>query len=134
MPPCGLAPDFDAGAAALAATLCGLVAAAAPASAGGFAVREQSTTFLGTAFAGSAAGGDISGIFWNPAVTGALPGCNMSSSYSLILGRSDETAHSGLFVTGAPPIAPGLSPTSTDVASDPVVLLDWTGRDARPDS
>ena len=108
-------------AAALAATLCGLVAAAAPASAGGFAVREQSTTFLGTAFAGSAAGGDISGIFWNPAVTGALPGCNMSSSYSLILGRSDETAHSGLFVTGAPPIAPGLSPTSTDVASDPVV-------------
>ena len=27
----------------------------------------------------------------------------------------------GLFVTGTPPAAPGLSPTSTDVASDPVV-------------
>jgi long-chain fatty acid transport protein len=111
----------DALAAGLAAALCGLVAAVAPAAAGGFAVREQSTTFLGTAFAGSAAGGDISGIFWNPAVTGALPGCNASSSYSLILGRSDETADSGLFVTGAPPIAPGLSPTSTDVGSDSVV-------------
>lgn len=105
------------------AALCGLgiVAAPGPAVAGGFAVREQSTTFLGSAFAGSAAGGgDISGIFWNPA-TGALPGCNMSSSYSLILADSDLTATSGTFVTGAPPIAAGLSPTSTDVGSDSLV-------------
>jgi long-chain fatty acid transport protein len=109
--------------AALGAALCGLgaIAAAGPAAAGGFAVREQSTTFLGSAFAGSAAGGgDISGIFWNPAA-GALPGCNTSSSYSLILGRSDETASSGLFVTGTPPIASGLSPTSTDVGTDTLV-------------
>jgi long-chain fatty acid transport protein len=107
----------------LGAALCGLgaVAAAAPALAGGFEVREQSTTYLGSAFAGSAAGGDISGIFWNSATTGALPGCNTASSYSLILGTSDETARSGLFVTGMPPVAPGLSPTSTDVGSDVVV-------------
>src|SRR5688500_13262227 len=104
------------------AALCGLgsVAAAAPALAGGFSVREQSTTNLGTAFAGSAAGGDISGIFWNSAVTGTAPGCNSSSSYALILGSSDETARSGVFATGTP-IAPGLSPTSTDVGSDVVV-------------
>lgn len=100
-----------------AAVLCGLGAfvAAAPAHAGGFAVREQSTTFLGTAFAGSAAGGDISSMFWNSAATAALPGCiNTASSYSLILGSTDETATSGLLVTG-------LEPTSTDVGSDALV-------------
>ena len=100
-----------------AAVLCGLGAfvAAAPAHAGGFAVREQSTTFLGTAFAGSAAGGDISSMFWNSAATAALPGCiNTASSYSLILGSTDETATSGQLVTG-------LEPTSTDVGSDALV-------------
>jgi long-chain fatty acid transport protein len=105
-----------------AGVLCGLAVLAAPAHAGGFAVHEQSTTFLGTAFAGSAAGGDISSMYWNPAATGILPGCNMSSSYTLILGRSDETADSGLFVTGNPlALAPGLTPTSTDVGSDALV-------------
>src|SRR5262245_33514991 len=103
----------------------GLAALAAPAHAGGFEVREQSTTYLGSAFAGSAAGGDISSIYWNSAATGALPGCNTASSYSLILGRSDETARSGLFVDGTtiPPGIPvsGLTPTSTDVGSDSLV-------------
>jgi long-chain fatty acid transport protein len=104
------------------AALCGFgsVAAAASAMAGGFSVREQSTTYLGTAFAGSAAGGDISGIFWNSAATGVAPGCNTSSNYALLLGSSDETARSGVLVTGTP-IASGLSPTSTDVGSDAVV-------------
>jgi long-chain fatty acid transport protein len=102
----------------LGAALCGLGAAvtAEPALAGGFSVREQSTTYLGTAFAGAAAGGDISGIFWNSATTGVLPGCNSSSSYSAILGTSDETARSGVFVTAAPG-----APRSTDVGSDSVV-------------
>ena len=103
----------------------GLAALTAPAHAGGFAVREQSTTFLGSAFAGSAAGGDISSMYWNSAATAALPGCNMASSYALILGRSDVTAESGLFVDGTtvpPGIAvPGLTPTETDVGSDVLV-------------
>jgi long-chain fatty acid transport protein len=93
----------------------------APADAGGFSVREQSTTFLGSAFAGSAAGGDISSIYWNSAATGLLPGCNMASSYSLVLGSSDVTAEGGIFATGVPPIAPGLTPTSTDIGSDALV-------------
>jgi long-chain fatty acid transport protein len=103
----------------------GLAALTAPADAGGFAVREHSTTSLGSAFAGAAAGGDISSIYWNSAATAALPGCNAASSYSLILGRSDVTAESGLFVDGtvvAPGITvAGLTPTSTDVGSDVVV-------------
>src|SRR5262245_38363455 len=75
----------------------------APADAGGFSVREQSTTFLGSAFAGSAAGGDISSIYWNSAATGLLTGCNMASSYSLVLGSSsDVTAEGGILATGVP--------------------------------
>jgi long-chain fatty acid transport protein len=95
--------------------LCGLGAVATTAHAGGFAVREQSTTFLGTAFAGAAAGGDISSMYWNPAAAAAVSGCSMASSYSLILGRSDETAESGLFATSP------LVPRSTDVGSDSLV-------------
>ena len=86
--------------------------------AGGFGVREQSAYFLGTAFAGSAAGGQISSLFWNSAATAALPGCNSSSNYTGIFSSGDETAHAGAFVTGVPPIAAGLTPTSTDIGRD----------------
>ena len=85
------------------------------AHAGGFAVHEQSTTFLGTAFAGAAAGGDITSMYWNPAAAAAVPGCSMASSYSLILGSSDETAEGGLFAS-----VPGVR-RSTDIGSDSLV-------------
>jgi long-chain fatty acid transport protein len=101
--------------------LVGVSVLPAPADAGGFSVREQSTTYLGSAFAGSAAGGDISSIYWNSAATGLLPGCNMASSYTLVLGSSDERAEGGIFATGIPAIAPGLTPKSTDVGSDALV-------------
>jgi long-chain fatty acid transport protein len=53
---------------------------------GGFAVSEQSSTFLGTAFAGSAAGGDLSSSFWNPAAFGiAHAGLSSQSSTTVIL-------------------------------------------------
>jgi long-chain fatty acid transport protein len=98
-----------------AAVLCGLGACSEVAHAGGFGVHEQSATFLGTAFAGAAAGGDISSMYWNPAAAAAVPGCSVASSYSLILGRSDETAESGL-LAGVPGVA-----QSTDVGSDVLV-------------
>ena len=62
------------------ATLWGLLAAAnvllaaGAAQAGGFGVREQSVYFMGSAFAGSAAGTDISSMFWNSAATAAKTG------------------------------------------------------------
>jgi long-chain fatty acid transport protein len=105
----GLAVGFVTGA---------LVAFSATADGGGFAVHEQSTTFLGSAFAGAAAGGDISSMYWNPAAAAVLPGCSTLSSYTLILGRSDETADSGLFVTG-------LAPASADVGTDAVVAASY---------
>jgi long-chain fatty acid transport protein len=85
------------------------------AHAGGFGVREQSAYFMGSAFAGSAAGGDISSMFWNSAATAAQAGCNSSENLTVIAPRLDETAQGGAFVTGAGPGVPGLSPTSTDV-------------------
>jgi long-chain fatty acid transport protein len=103
--PCG------AGVLAGSIACAGLIGAA---HAGGFSVREQSTTFLGTAFAGSAAGGDLSSMHWNAAAAAASPGCSALSSYTLILGSSDVSADSGTFVTG-------LVSNSTDVGSDAVV-------------
>src|SRR5262245_33907325 len=67
------------------------------ASAGAFGVREQSAYFLGTAFAGAAAGKDISSTFWNSAATASKPGCNASSNITAILGEAKETAQAGLF-------------------------------------
>src|SRR5262249_10451159 len=93
------------------------------AQAGGFSVREQSAYFLGSAFAGSAAGTDISSMYWNSAATAAKTGCNASVNMSAIFGSSEEPGQAGLFVTGtaAPVPAPGLSPTSTDVARSSMV-------------
>ncbi|MGA9560681.1 MAG: outer membrane protein transport protein, partial [Pseudolabrys sp.] len=51
-----------------AGTALGLVViASAQADAGGFAVREQSVYGQGSSFAGVAAGGALSSMFWNPA-------------------------------------------------------------------
>jgi long-chain fatty acid transport protein len=102
------------------ALVCGL-AAATRAQAGAFGVREQSAYFLGSTFAGSAAGNDISSMFWNSAAAASRSGCNFSANLTAVFGRADETAQAGLFVTGAPPIAPGLTPTSTDVGTSAVV-------------
>lgn len=65
--------------------LIALGASATAASAGGFDIHEQSTVFLGTASAGSAAGGSLGSMFWNPAATAQFSGLNTESSYTLIL-------------------------------------------------
>ncbi len=62
-----------------------LVLVASSVQAGGFAIREQSASSQGASFAGSAAGGDLSSMFWNPAAAGAVSGTNTESHYSLIL-------------------------------------------------
>jgi long-chain fatty acid transport protein len=79
-----------------------LALTASAASAGGFAPKEQSALFLGSAFAGSAAGGALSSMFWNPAAVGQFNGINSDSNYSLILPDTEITATGGaLFGSGA---------------------------------
>jgi long-chain fatty acid transport protein len=104
-----------------AAALAAGSAAVSEAQAGAFGVREQSTYFMGDAYAGAAAGGDISSMFWNPAATATLPGFNSSSSYTGIMGSAKESATGGVLVTGPQFPIPGLTPTSTDVGSNVLV-------------
>ena len=68
-----------------------LLATTSAASAGGFAIREQSAEFQGMSFAGNAAGGAISAMFWNPAATANREGTNTESSMSAILAYAKVT-------------------------------------------
>lgn len=82
-----------------------LVLSAAAADAGGFAIREQSAHFQGSSFAGNAAGGALSSMFWNPAAVGQFNGMNSESAYSLIIPDSEITAlpgSTGIDVFGLP--------------------------------
>src|SRR6476660_3675583 len=69
-----------------------LAISAVAAQAGGLAVREQSTSAQGSSWAGSAAGGDLSSLFWNPAALGTAGwGFTTESHYALILPQSEIT-------------------------------------------
>jgi len=105
------------GALLLASSAAGaLFASSLPASAGGFAVREQSTEFQGMSFAGNAtSGGGLSGMFWNPAVAAYAPtGIYTESHYAAIVGNVEMTAGPGstLLVLGS---------DSGDIAKDAIV-------------
>jgi long-chain fatty acid transport protein len=67
----------------------------ASAYAGGFAVREQSTIGQGASFAGVAAGGAPSSMFWNPATMTQFPGKTMEMGGAFILPRSSQGGTSG---------------------------------------
>jgi long-chain fatty acid transport protein len=83
--------------------------------AGGFAVREQSTSAQGASFAGSAAGFDLSSMFWNPAAVTTKDGMNSESHAAIILGQSKMTAEGGSLT------ALSLSATSGNIA-DPALI------------
>ena len=131
----------NAGAAAVKCGLLATVAAlavvsiAADAMAGGFAIREQSAQFQGSSFAGSAAGGGLSSMYWNPAAAGQVvgPGIVSESHFSAIFGQAENTVET---YTGGPlsPVAPfgtldaatasaifGVSPNSEGIASPALV-------------
>src|ERR1039458_7568710 len=74
-----------------------LIAVTADANAGGFAVREQSAWGQGTSFAGVAAGGDLSAMFWNPATMTQMPGLQSESVLSGIMAYSAHTPTAGSF-------------------------------------
>lgn len=66
-----------------------LTAGAVSAMAGGFAIREQSASSQGASFAGNAAGGDLSSMFWNPAAAAMKNGLNTESHMSVIVPHAD---------------------------------------------
>jgi long-chain fatty acid transport protein len=114
--------------------LCGAVAASALvaatglAQAGGFAVREQSAQFQGSSFAGNAAGGALSSMFWNPAAVGQFNGINTESAYSIILPESNVHAlgpESTLLGFGA-------SPDSGNIGVDALVPASYGSMQLSP--
>jgi long-chain fatty acid transport protein len=84
------------------------IAATADANAGGFALREQSSWGQGSSFAGVAAGGALSAMYWNPATITQIPGLQSESVITGILPSSNHSVTAGTFA-GAPfnfPAAP----------------------------
>ena len=64
--------------------------------AGSFAIREQSASAMGQAYAGVAAGaGGLSSMFWNPATMTELPGWQSSVAASLIMPYANITPQPG---------------------------------------
>src|SRR3974390_177823 len=72
-----------------------LIAPSPAANAGGLAIREQSAYGEGTSYAGVAAGGDLSTMFWNPAVMTQFAGIQSSSTYAGILPYSSHSPSAG---------------------------------------
>lgn len=89
------------------------------AHAGGFAVREQSTVFLGSAFAGAAAGGSLGSMYWNSAATAQFDGLNTESSYTLIMPDAEDTVTT---INGVSPgfVFKGAPTNSGDIGIDAV--------------
>jgi long-chain fatty acid transport protein len=104
-----------------------LLAATADANAGGFAVREQSAWGQGTSFAGVAAGGDLSAMFWNPATMTQMPGLQSESVLSGIMPYASNSPTS----TGLAPFL-GLGGTS-DTATNALVPAAYYSWQFRPD-
>src|SRR5262245_16133401 len=69
------------------------------ANAGGFGLREQSSSSLGAAFAGVAAGGDVSSMYWNPATMTQFNGKHIALGATGILSNTAFSGVSGTLVT-----------------------------------
>ncbi|HEY4981861.1 MAG TPA: outer membrane protein transport protein [Pseudolabrys sp.] len=74
-----------------------LLTATVDANAGGFALREQSAYGQGSSFAGVAAGGSLSSMFWNPATITQVPGIQTEMVLTGIMPYSSHTVTSGTF-------------------------------------
>jgi long-chain fatty acid transport protein len=68
------------------------------AQAGGFAIREQSAMGQGSSFAGVAAGGGPSSMFWNPATMTQVQGRTSEMDATVILPTASQTGSSAIVV------------------------------------
>jgi long-chain fatty acid transport protein len=65
------------------------------AMAGGFAVHEQSVVGQGASYAGVAAGGALSSMFWNPATITQQSGKSMENGFSGIISKTSQSGVGG---------------------------------------
>jgi long-chain fatty acid transport protein len=76
--------------------LVALVVSMSQASAGGLAIREQSAWGEGSSYAGVAAGGSASAMFWNPATTTQNGKFALENSVSMIFPQTTQTGTNNL--------------------------------------
>lgn len=101
------------------------VLTASSALAAGYAVREQSTSAQGSAFAGVSAGGDdVSSIFFNPATLTLYDGVTMSGQLSYIMPDVELSNASASTVFGTP-ITGGTSGNIAQRALVPAFYGSW---------
>ncbi len=104
-----------------------LAAFAGDVSAGGFAIREQSSSFMGSSFAGNAAGGDLSSMYWNSAALGLLDAPRKVEGHAaLILPDSEITAQAG-----TTPTLPNIG-VSTEIGNWAIVGSTYAGYQVSP--
>ena len=104
-----------------AATGLALLLSPAPAGAGAFGLRTQSTTALGAAFAGNASGmAGISSMFWNPATITMSPGYTSEYNVSFV---APDVKVAPLSPTPGPAL--GLGP-SGQIGQDAIVPASYT--------
>ena len=72
-----------------------LIVAVAEAHAGAFAIREQSAYGQGTSFAGVAAGGALSSMFWNPATMTQFQGIVSENGFTGLIPKANQTPQVG---------------------------------------
>lgn len=101
-----------------------LCAASVEANAGGFALREQSSYGQGSSFAGVAAGGSLSSMFWNPSTMTQVPGIQ---SETVLSGIIPNATHSSTTSTlgGAPFFFPSTAGDSGNDALVPAGYFSW---------
>jgi long-chain fatty acid transport protein len=91
-------------------TLVALVVGTTQALAGGLAIREQSAWGEGASYAGVAAGGSVSAMFWNPATMTQTGKFALENSAALIFPQSSQTGTNNVSaLLGLPPAFQGLS-------------------------
>ena len=97
-----------------------LLARLPDANAGGLAIREQSAYAQGSSFAGSAAGGYLSAMFWNPATLTQMPGIQSEFSASAIFPYAVNNVGAGSTLAGY-----GGTGDTADDAFVPSAYLSW---------
>ena len=103
--------------------LVGVAVSGTCAFAEGLEIREQSAWGQGASYAGVAAGGSVSSMFWNPATMTQTGPFAMEVSGSLIFPQASQTGTAALFPSGAPlPFTDG-TPNS---GQDAFVLASYT--------
>ncbi len=105
-----------------------LAVATVSANAGAFAVREQSAYAQGASYAGIAAGGDLSAMFWNPAAITQIDGKAVEVNASAIFPHTTQNyTNSGLanfFGTPVPAYRNGVD-NSSGMAFVPSFYASW---------